>query len=86
MKPKSKILALAFGLILPYFALVMYLALRIQRHPLPTWFPYFGLSYILGTIIVVTIFSRRISRDALPETVNEPRLRGGGCLGRWRDI
>ena len=71
MKPKTKILALTFGLILPYLALAMYFALRIQEHPLPTWFPYFGLSYILGTIVVVMVFSRKIHGDAQPTTVQK---------------
>lgn len=71
VKPKSKIVALTFGLILPYVALVMYFALRMQEHSLPSWLPYFGLSYILGTIIAVTVYSRRISRGAQPEAVYE---------------
>lgn len=72
MKPKTKILLLTFSLILPYFALAMHFALRIQEHPLPTWFPYFGLSYLLGTIVVVMVFSRKIHRDAQPGTVQRP--------------
>ncbi len=72
MKPKTKILTLTFSLILPYLALAMYFALRIQEHPLPTWFPYFGLSYLLGTIVVVMVFSRKIYRDAQPTAVEKP--------------
>jgi hypothetical protein len=60
--PKTKVRMLIFGLVLPYFAVAMYFVLRIQEHPLPSWFPYFGLSYLLGTIILVTAYSRRISR------------------------
>lgn len=73
MKPKTKILALTFGLILPYIAIAMYFALRVQEHPLPTWFPYFGLSYILATILVVMLYSRRIHRDAQPGTGQKPK-------------
>jgi len=73
VKPKAKILALIFALVLPYFALVMYFVLRIQGHPLPTWFPYFGLSYILGTIVVVMVFSRKISSGAQLGTVEKPK-------------
>ncbi len=73
IKPKARILALTFGLILPYVALATYFALRIQEHPVPTWFPYFGLSYILGTIILVIVFSRRISRDVQAETAAKSR-------------
>jgi len=71
VQPKHKILALVFGLVLPYFALVMYFVLRMQgrpqEQPLPTWFPYFGMAYLLGTILVVTVISRRIARGAKPE-------------------
>lgn len=73
MKPKTKILILVFSLVLPYMALVMYFALRIQEHPLPIWFPYFGLSYILGTIIVVMVFSRKIYRTAGPVSEKKPK-------------
>ena len=73
MKPKTKILALTFSLVLPYIALVIYFALRIQEHPLPTWFPYFGLSYILATIIVVMFFSRNVYRAARLEQEKKPK-------------
>jgi uncharacterized membrane protein YfcA len=56
-EPKTKILALTFGLVLLYIALAMYFAPRIQEHPLPIWFPYFGPSYILATMIVVMVFT-----------------------------
>ena len=81
MKPKTKILALAFSLILPYLALAMYFSFRIQEHPLPTWFPYFGLSYILGTVVVVMVFSRKIHRDGQPTTVQRP-VSALGWIGR----
>lgn len=58
--------ALIFGLVLPYLAAVMYFALRIQDHPLPTWFPYFGLTYLLGSMIVVIVVSRKIVRSEQP--------------------
>jgi hypothetical protein len=53
-------------------ALVMYFALRIQEHPLPAWFPYFGLSYILGTMILVMVLGRRFSRSAPQQTTKKP--------------
>jgi hypothetical protein len=73
VKPKTKILALMFGLLLPYFALAMYFAFRIREHPLPTWFPYFGLSYFLGTILLVMAFARKISHSAQAGTVEKPQ-------------
>lgn len=73
MKSKSKILTLIFALILPYMVLVMYFALRVQEHPLPTWFPYFGLSYILATFLVVMLYARKIHRVAQPEPTSRPK-------------
>ena len=68
VQPKNKILGLIFGLVLPYMALVLYFVLRNQGHPqeqlLPTWFPYFGMAYLLGTILLVSAVSRRIARSA----------------------
>ena len=73
MQAKNKIRTLIFGLVLPYFAVVMYFVLRIQDDPLPTWFPYFGMTYLLGTIILVTVASRRIVRGTQPQTPVKPR-------------
>jgi len=68
VQPKKKILGLIFGLMLPYVALVLYLVPRNQGHPqeqiLPTWFPYFGMAYLLGAILLVSAISRRIARGA----------------------
>ncbi len=72
MTPRRKIALLMFGLILPYMALVMYFVFPRSGHPepiLPSWFPYFGLSYILGSIVLVMAVSRRISRN-LPQGVS----------------
>ena len=73
MQSKTRIRALVFGLVLPYFAFVMYFALRIQEHPLPTWFPYFGMTYLLGSIILVILVSRRIARGTQPQTTVQSR-------------
>ena len=73
MQAKSKIRVLIFGLVLPYFAVVMYFILRLQDHPLPTWFPYFGMAYLLGGGIVVAVVSRRIARGAQPQPVTQTR-------------
>jgi len=71
MQSKNKIRALILGLVVPYFAFVMYFALRIQEHPLPTWVPYFGMTYLLGTMVLVTVVSRRIGRGMQPKTAVE---------------
>jgi hypothetical protein len=83
VKPKTKILTLLFALILPYMAVVMYFALRIQDHPLPTWFPYFGLSYILGTILLVTAFSKIIHRNVPPQSSEKARPAVRWMLRAW---
>ena len=83
MKPKTKILGLLFGLLLPYFALVMYFVMHIQSHPneqpFPTWFPYFGMAYFLGTILLVSAVSRRFARSAeansAPQVKPRPAVR-----------
>lgn len=73
MTPRRKFVLLIFALIVPYMAFVMYFALRsIQPGQiLPTWFPYFGLSYILGSMVLVMVASRRIfhnvPREASPK-------------------
>jgi len=76
VKPKNKILALIFGLVIPYFALVMYFVLHIQGHPneqpFPSWFPYFGMAYLLGTILLVSTVSRRIARST--QAASTPRV------------
>jgi hypothetical protein len=80
MQPKNKILGLIFGLVLPYLALVEYFVLRHQGHaqeqPLPTWFLYFGMAYLLGTILLVSAIARRIARGAqgkLTQPAAKPR-------------
>lgn len=79
MKPKNKILGLIFGLLLPYFTLVMYFVLRLQGHPkeqpFPTWFPYFAMSYFLGTILLVSVVGRRIARSAEANSTPKAKLR-----------
>jgi hypothetical protein len=83
MQAKNKIRALIFSLVLPYFAVVMYFVLRIQEHPLPAWFPYFGMVYLLGSIILVTGVSRRIARGAQPQTAVQPRPAVRIALRAW---
>jgi hypothetical protein len=83
VQPKNKIRALIFSLVIPYLALVMYFALRVQEHPLPTWFPYFGMSYLLVSIILVTVVSRRIARGTQPQTAVQSRPAVRVALRAW---
>lgn len=73
MKLKTKTVLVTLGVFLPYFVMAFYFALRIQRHPLPTWFPYFGLSYMLAGLILIPIIIRRISRGTQPQIAAAPQ-------------
>jgi hypothetical protein len=60
----------------PYFALVLYFVLRIQDHPVPTRFPYFGLTYLSSNIDLVTLVNREIARREQPKAAqSRPALR-----------
>jgi uncharacterized membrane protein len=64
------------GLLLPYMAVVMYCSFRTLEHPAPAWFPYFGLSYMLGTISLVVVFGRKISGSAKWASTNPAQQQG----------
>jgi hypothetical protein len=83
VQPKNKIRALIFALVLPYFAMAMYFVLRIQEHPLPIWFPYFGMAYLLGSIILIAVLSRKVARDSHPQTAVQPRPAVRLALRAW---
>jgi hypothetical protein len=55
----------------------MYFVLRNQGHPqeqpLPTWFLYFGMAYVLGTILLFEVVSRRMVRGAKAKPTEESR-------------
>jgi cytochrome bd-type quinol oxidase subunit 2 len=71
VQPKTKVRALIIGLILPYFTFLLYFLLRLQEHPLPTWLPYFCLTYLLGSMILVVTFGRKITRGEQPQSVQK---------------
>jgi hypothetical protein len=73
LKPKTKTVLVTLGVFLPYFVIAFYFAFRIQRHPLPAWFPYFGLSYMLAGLILIPMITRRISRGAQPQIPAAPQ-------------
>lgn len=83
MQPRTKIIVLSCVLLLLYMAFVVFFAVRSEEHPLPTWFPYFGMSYILGSVLLVGIVSRRIYRGTPSETAQEPSLTGGAWARGW---
>jgi len=83
VKRKAKILVLIYGLTLPYVALVLYFALRLHDHPLPTWFPYFGLSYMLASMLVVVVVSRNNRHTTPPEKAARPVSGWRWVLRAW---
>lgn len=60
MKPKTKILLLAMGLILPYMAFVLYSVLTHPEHPFPGWFFYAGPCYFFGSILVFVLARNKL--------------------------
>jgi hypothetical protein len=79
MKPRHKMMALTFALILPFLGLAMYIGAQNGDASLPTWFQYFAMFYFLGTILIVSMYIRRIRRNAAPGSLEAPRpgaLRG----------
>jgi hypothetical protein len=67
MKAQTKIRVLIFSFVLPYTALVMYLAYRRpESSPFPYWYAYFGLSYLLLTMTIVVLYGRRIYQGVAP--------------------
>jgi hypothetical protein len=71
VKPKTKILLLLAAFVVPYMALVMYFAFQYRNLPFPPWFPYFGLSYILGGSILFAVLRQRIARKAPPGSLEK---------------
>jgi hypothetical protein len=76
MKPKTKILLLSLAFMLPYMALVMYLASHLHQNRFPTWFLYFAPSYFFGSILVLAILGKRIQRNTPPQDMQKNKLSG----------
>jgi protein-S-isoprenylcysteine O-methyltransferase Ste14 len=83
MTARTKVRSLIFAFVVPYFVLVMYFAIRVSEHPLPSWLPYFGMSYLLATMIVISILSRRIYRATPKESPQRPRPVLQGLARGW---
>ena len=77
----ARLRTLMFALILPYFGLAVYFALRLPQKPLPEWLPYLGAFYIFATILLVVLASQRLSRGSIQQRAN-PRPAPAGIRGR----
>ena len=64
MKPKTKMLVLMFGLILPYMGFVLYRVFTHPEHPFPSWFPYVAFCYFVGAIALFIVLRRKIIAGA----------------------
>jgi hypothetical protein len=71
VKPKTKILILLAAFVIPYMALVTYIVGQNRNPPFPPWFPYFGLSYLLGGSILFAVLRQRIARKAPPGSLSK---------------
>ena len=74
MKPKAKMLLLAWGLLLPYMAFILYHAFSDRQRPIqfPSWFPYVGPLYFFGSIALLVLLRKKIEGDT-PDTNSSSR-------------
>jgi hypothetical protein len=66
MKLKTRTTFLLLGLIFPYSVFVLYFVLRLPQHPLPGWFLYVCVGYIVGLILVFPSLRKRVISGAPP--------------------
>ena len=66
MKPKTKLLFVAIGLLLPYMAFVQYSAFSHPNHPFPQWFIYAAPCYLFGSMLVFLLARKKIVASASP--------------------
>ena len=62
------------GLILPYMVFALYFVLQLPEHPLPRWFPYVALSYLVGSAFLFSFLRKRVLVNAPPLSANEQRV------------
>jgi hypothetical protein len=87
MKPKTKMLLLIFGLILPYMGFVEYRVLKYPSHPFQSWFPYAAICYFICFVLALRVGRKRIFASAVPlsseaqTAQNRLSARAGRVLG-----
>jgi hypothetical protein len=64
--PQLKTTWLTVALILPLLGLAMYMGVKYGDDPFPAWFRWFEVSYIIGMIVIVSAYGRRIRRNSSP--------------------
>ena len=74
MKPKTRVLLLLIGLILPYMVFVLSFALRLPAQPLPKWFPYVAGCYFISTIFSFPFLKKRVLARGPAPGPNERRI------------
>jgi Carboxypeptidase regulatory-like domain len=70
VKPQYKTTAMIFALASSYMAIVMYVIIQNGDGPLPSWFPWFCISYMLGSMLAAEAYSRRVHRNDKPIKIN----------------
>jgi hypothetical protein len=64
MNPKSKVLVLMLGLMLPYMGFALYRVFTYPQHPFPSWFLYVAPCYFFGSITLLVVLRKKIVGDA----------------------
>ena len=85
MTPQSKIRLLMVVVLLSYLAIMLYFIVPRpgRTEPLlPSWFPYFALSYIFGSIVLVMGYSRKILGSAPRDASTAPQA-APSPAGAW---
>jgi hypothetical protein len=76
MKPKTKLLCVALGLLLPYMAFVQYSAFTHPNHPFPQWFIYAAPCYLFGSLLVFLLARKKILAAPPPLAAPERTAQG----------
>jgi hypothetical protein len=73
MKPTTKILVSAVGLMLPYIGFAVYLSWTHPQnpHPFPNWFLYVAPCYFFGSIALLVALRKRIVGNIPPQDVEK---------------
>jgi hypothetical protein len=74
MKPKTRILLLLVGMILPYMVFVMYFVSRLPQEPLPKWLPYVAACYFFGSILSFPFLRKRVLSGSPPPNAVEQKV------------
>lgn len=76
MKPKTKLLFVALGLLLPYMAFMQYNAFTHPNYPFPQWLIYAAPCYLFGSMLVFLLARKKIVANNPPPAPLEKTAQG----------